>query len=184
MERATQQSEHSDASRNPQLRPGAKKRPILAQPSVNPILDDADLVERLDKSSIEDVVELKISRFLDHIGNFYPENVHELIMSKVETNLKKSDFEDGKLVKTEISGKSIVLGQVNGKIYAMDSVCSHQDGPLEDGWLDDYNITCPWQQGIFDIRNGKASTDTNWVTDMKAYTVIVDDKSEIISIEI
>ncbi|MGD1835320.1 MAG: Rieske (2Fe-2S) protein [Nitrososphaeraceae archaeon] len=105
-------------------------------------------------------------------------------MSKVETNLKKSDFEDGKLVKIEISGKSIVLGQVNGKIYAMDSVCSHQDGPLEDGWLDDYNITCPWHQGIFDIRNGKASTDTNWVTDMKAYTVIVDDKSDIIYIEI
>ena len=50
-------------------------------------IDDYDLIERLDKYSIEDVVELKISRFLDQIGTFYPENVHEIIMSKVEKPL-------------------------------------------------------------------------------------------------
>lgn len=50
-------------------------------------IDDQDLIARLDKYSIEDVVELKISRFLDQIGTFYPENVHELLMSKVEKPL-------------------------------------------------------------------------------------------------
>lgn len=50
-------------------------------------IDDIDLITRLDKYSIEDVVELKISRFLDQIGTFYPENVHELIMSKAEKPL-------------------------------------------------------------------------------------------------
>lgn len=50
-------------------------------------INDLELISRLDKYSIEDVVELKISRFLDQIGTFYPENVHELIMSKVEKPL-------------------------------------------------------------------------------------------------
>jgi len=50
-------------------------------------INDHDLISRLDHYSIEDVVELKISRFLDQIGTFYPENVHDLIMSKVEKPL-------------------------------------------------------------------------------------------------
>lgn len=50
------------------------------------ILDNA-LIESLDKYSIEDVVELKISRFLDRMGTFHPENMYELIMSKVEKPL-------------------------------------------------------------------------------------------------
>ena len=105
-------------------------------------------------------------------------------MPQFGTNLKKDDFEEGKLVRVDIDGKSVVFVQVKGKIYAMDSVCSHQDGPLEEGWLDDYNLTCPWHQGIFDIRNAKASPDTNWVTDLKSYSVIVDEKSGEISIQI
>lgn len=50
---------------------------------------DRELIESLDKYSIEDVVELKISRFLDRMGNFFPENenVYDLIMSKVEKPL-------------------------------------------------------------------------------------------------
>ena len=50
-------------------------------------IEDADLITRLDQYSIEDVVELKISRFFDQIGTFYPEDVYELLMSKVEKPL-------------------------------------------------------------------------------------------------
>ena len=37
--------------------------------------------------------------------------------------------------------------------------------------------------GIFDVRTARASSETDWVTDRKAYTVIVDDKSPEISID-
>ena len=73
-------------------------------------------------------------------------------MSKFKIQLKKTDFKEGELVKTEVGDKSIVLGMIKDRIYAMDSVCSHQGGPLEEGWLEDYNLTCPWHQGVFDIR--------------------------------
>ncbi len=48
---------------------------------------DHQLIEKLDKYSMEEVVELKISRFFDQLGNFQPENMHELIVSKVERPL-------------------------------------------------------------------------------------------------
>lgn len=72
-------------------------------------------------------------------------------MPRVNTGLKEKDFQDGKLVRTDIDGKSIVIGMTSGKLYAMDSVCSHEGGPLEDGSLDGFNLTCPWHHGIFDI---------------------------------
>lgn len=48
---------------------------------------DAELANRLDRHSLESIVELKISRFLDQIGTFYPEDLHALIMKKVEKPL-------------------------------------------------------------------------------------------------
>ncbi len=104
-------------------------------------------------------------------------------MARVNTGLKVKDFQEGKLVRIDADGKSIVVGMANGKLYAMDSVCSHEGGPLEDGSLEGYNLICPWHQGIFDIRNAKASPETSWVTDLKSYSVIADEKSREISIE-
>ena len=63
----------------------AKRLSALSRRGVH--IDDADLITRLDQYSIEDVVELKISRFFDQIGTFYPENVYDLLMSKVEKPL-------------------------------------------------------------------------------------------------
>lgn len=48
---------------------------------------EQDLAVRLDKHSLEAIVELKISRFLDQIGSYYPEDLHSLIMKKVEKPL-------------------------------------------------------------------------------------------------
>ena len=42
---------------------------------------------QLDQHSLEAIVELKISRFLDQIGSYYPEDLHSLIMRKVEKPL-------------------------------------------------------------------------------------------------
>jgi nitrite reductase/ring-hydroxylating ferredoxin subunit len=56
----------------------------------------------------------------------------------------KKDLQEGSLLKVEPKGKLIVLSLVNGKVYAMDAVCSHEGGPLEEGTLEGYNLTCPW----------------------------------------
>jgi len=90
----------------------------------------------------------------------YSNNIEKNNFTKV-ANLK--DFQEGSLMKVEIKGKSVVLAMVNGQIHAMNSVCSHQGGPLEEGILEGYDITCPLHYAVFDIRNGKVSDSTVWV---------------------
>jgi nitrite reductase/ring-hydroxylating ferredoxin subunit len=103
-------------------------------------------------------------------------------MPILKTPLKENDLQEGKLVKVEINDKSIVLSKVNGKFYAMDSVCSHEGGPLEEGELEGYTLICPWHQGKFDIRSAKAFPETDWVTDLHSYSVVVDDSTGDISV--
>jgi ferredoxin-NADP reductase/nitrite reductase/ring-hydroxylating ferredoxin subunit len=87
----------------------------------------------------------------------------------------KKDFQgDNRLVRVELNGKSIVLSTVNGKVYAMDAVCSHEGGPLEEGTLEGYELKCPWHYAIFDVRNAKVSEQTVWATDLQSYPVKVD----------
>ncbi len=50
---------------------------------------DADLLAKLDKYSLESIVDHKVARFLDQIGTYYPEDLYDLIMSKVEKPLLK-----------------------------------------------------------------------------------------------
>jgi hypothetical protein len=38
-------------------------------------------------------------------------------MPRVNTGLKEKDFQDGKMVRTDIDGKSIVIGMTSGKLY-------------------------------------------------------------------
>jgi nitrite reductase/ring-hydroxylating ferredoxin subunit len=87
----------------------------------------------------------------------------------------KKDFQgDNRLVRVELNGKSIVLSTVNGKVYAMDAVCSHEGGPLEEGTLEGYELKCPWHYALFDVRNAKVSEETVWATDLKSYSVKVE----------
>src|SRR5919109_2583939 len=89
----------------------------------------------------------------------------------------KKDLQEGSLLKVEPQGRPIVLSMVNGKVYAMDAVCSHEGGPLEEGTLERYNLTCPWHYAIFDVRNAKVSDQTVWATDLNSYPVLIDEDS-------
>ena len=104
-------------------------------------------------------------------------------MTRIKTPLKKNELQERKLVRTDVNDHSIVLTMINGTVYAMDSVCSHEGGPLEDGTLESYNLICPWHQGIFNIRSAKASPNTSWVTDLTSYKVTIDEKSQEIYID-
>src|SRR5919198_5846029 len=87
----------------------------------------------------------------------------------------KTDLKEGSLLRVELIGKPIVLAMVNGKIHAMDAVCSHEGGPLDDGTLQGHELKCPWHYAIFDVRNAKVSDQTVWATDLQSYPVKVDE---------
>ena len=50
-----------------------------------PMQVETELANKLDKYSLESIVEWKIARFLDQIGTYYPDDLHSLNIKKVET---------------------------------------------------------------------------------------------------
>ena len=87
------------------------------------------------------------------------------------------DLKESRLLRVDIKGKPIVLAMVQGNVYAMDAVCSHEGGPLEDGSLEGHELKCPWHYAIFDVRNAKVSDQTVWATDLQSYSVKVEESS-------
>ena len=85
------------------------------------------------------------------------------------------DLKEARLLRVDVEGKPIVLAVVQGNVHAMDAVCSHEGGPLEDGSLEGYELTCPWHYAVFDVRNAKVSEQTVWATDLQSYSVKVND---------
>ena len=55
-----------------------------------------------------------------------------------------------------LDDKPIIIIQVQGKVYAFGDICSHDDGPLDDGLIDGHCIVCPRHGAEFDIRTGAA----------------------------
>jgi nitrite reductase/ring-hydroxylating ferredoxin subunit len=86
----------------------------------------------------------------------------------------KKDLREGSLLGVEIDSKRIVLSMVEGKVYAMNAVCSHKGAPLEEGTLLGHDLKCPWHFALFDVRNGKVSAKTVWAKDLESYPVQVD----------
>ena len=87
----------------------------------------------------------------------------------------KYDLKEGAMLKVEVNGKQIVLSMVEGKVYAIDEICTHEGGPLDEGELNGYDLKCPWHYAVFDVRNGKVSDATVWATNLNSYTVKVDE---------
>lgn len=100
------------------------------------------------------------------------------------TVANKRDLKDGGLLRVEVEGTPIVLAGVAGKIFAMDAVCSHEGGPLEEGTLQGYDLTCPWHYAVFDVRNAKVSDQTVWATNLNSYDVKLDEQSGDISVSL
>jgi 3-phenylpropionate/trans-cinnamate dioxygenase ferredoxin subunit len=59
----------------------------------------------------------------------------------------------GRLV--NIKGKEIVLFNIEGTFFALANACTHEEGPLAEGEVSGYEVTCPWHGASFDIRTGE-----------------------------
>ena len=55
----------------------------------------------------------------------------------------------------EVDGNRIALFKIGDEVFAIGDACSHQEGPLSEGLVDDGQVTCPWHGAIFDIKTGR-----------------------------
>jgi 3-phenylpropionate/trans-cinnamate dioxygenase ferredoxin subunit len=86
-----------------------------------------------------------------------------------------SELPDGERLFVEIGGKPIVIFKIAGQYFSIADVCSHDDGPVGEGQLEGYKITCPRHGAQFDVRTGKV-IQMPAVVDIPAYPVrVIDD---------
>ncbi len=86
--------------------------------------------------------------------------------------------EDG-MIAREHDGRTVMLAKVDGKIYAMDDVCTHAGASLHEGVLgreagNPYLLTCPLHAAHFDVRTGTVYQETPWATDTQTFPVDVE----------
>jgi nitrite reductase (NADH) small subunit len=56
-----------------------------------------------------------------------------------------------------MNNRMIALLKVYGRIYAINNLCPHECGPLNQGRLKGFVVSCPWHDLAFDIRNGQGT---------------------------
>ena len=101
-------------------------------------------------------------------------NYHEISADSVEfiAVAKIGDVEDGDRLYIEIDDQELVVFNLAGEYFAIGDVCSHDDGPLGEGEIEDYEVICPRHGARFDVRSGQV-TALPAVTDIPAYPVRV-----------
>lgn len=68
--------------------------------------------------------------------------------------LADAELPDEQPRRADAGGLPVLLYRQAGRLYALDSVCSHLGGPLQDGSITDSAITCPWHGSTFRLADG------------------------------
>jgi 3-phenylpropionate/trans-cinnamate dioxygenase ferredoxin component len=66
------------------------------------------------------------------------------------------DFDDEDIERIKVGALAIAVYRAKGSFYATQDLCTHERAYLSDGVLIDCVVECPFHQGRFDVRTGKA----------------------------
>ena len=79
-------------------------------------------------------------------------------MAEFHKIAKTRDLAPGEVNVYEVEGHRVALCNVDGEFYAIEDVCTHDAGPLDQGELIGKQIKCPRHGAKFDVTTGKALT--------------------------
>jgi ferredoxin-thioredoxin reductase catalytic chain len=71
--------------------------------------------------------------------------------------VRLEDLPPGSARHVKIGKRDLAVVRVGDEVFALSNVCRHAFGPLAEGYLDGYTLTCPWHGWRYDLRDG--STD-------------------------
>lgn len=69
--------------------------------------------------------------------------------------------QDGKPGTFGALGEAVAVYRVDGQLFAIDSACSHEDGPLGESIVEDGVVTCPYHDWRFRLTDGECLTTEN-----------------------
>jgi 3-phenylpropionate/trans-cinnamate dioxygenase ferredoxin subunit len=71
---------------------------------------------------------------------------------------KRNEIPAGSTKRVVVDGIALLLCNVDGDFYAIEDVCTHDGGPLDQGELEGNRIMCPRHGALFDVTSGAALT--------------------------
>lgn len=71
------------------------------------------------------------------------------------TVAKASNIPVGQFKPVVVDGKPLLICHIETGFYAVDDTCTHDNGPLAEGWLEGNAIECPRHGARFDVTSGK-----------------------------
>ncbi len=89
---------------------------------------------------------------------------------------------NGELLGVDIDSKEIMLANKNGRIYALDRICTHERADLSLGFLGDNYVTCPLHLSQFELETGK-NLNPPAELPLKTYKVKIEDKAVYVMVE-
>jgi 3-phenylpropionate/trans-cinnamate dioxygenase ferredoxin subunit len=96
----------------------------------------------------------------------------------------RNDLAPGERRLVEFEDTEIGVFNCAGTVYAIEDRCSHDDGPLVEGELDEQacTIECPRHGSLFDLRTGKPRTLPAYVP-VETFDVIIEDDTIKLEVE-
>jgi 3-phenylpropionate/trans-cinnamate dioxygenase ferredoxin subunit len=67
-----------------------------------------------------------------------------------------ADFDNEDVEQRWVGNLAVAIYKAEGQFYATQDVCTHEHAYLSDGVVVDCVVECPFHQGRFDVRTGKA----------------------------
>ena len=71
---------------------------------------------------------------------------------------KRNEIPPGSTKRVVVDGTPLLICNVDGDFYAIEDVCTHDGGPLDQGELEGNRIMCPRHGALFDVTSGAALT--------------------------
>ena len=104
-------------------------------------------------------------------------------MSKEERIAAASEIGAGEMKSVDVSGELILLANVEGRIYAVSDICTHEECTLSDGGiLEGVEVECECHGARFDVTNGQVTQEPA-EEPLKTYDVSVAGNDVLVSLD-
>ncbi len=94
---------------------------------------------------------------------------------------KRSEIPSGSTKRVVVDGTALLICNVDGDFFAIEDVCTHDGGPLDQGELDGNRIMCPRHGAVFDVTSGAALTPPA-VIPLETYRVSADGEDVLVEL--
>lgn len=90
----------------------------------------------------------------------------------------RSDLSSTEARTFTVEGREIALCEVEGEVYALDGICTHEDLSLEGSEVDDGILECPWHGATYDACTGRVR-GLPAIRPLQTFPVRVDEKGNV-----